>query len=897
MNKIYFVRNPYGLTLPFALILTFIFSALVGVSYLFVSVNLYQMQSNLQGLQAISVAEGINEKIKARLNTKSKIQISPQQEEKLKNPEEEGEADEDSEDEDLIGEEEFDENSEDFDEYYADEVLKISRYITFREPKKEEVASTQNNTSSGSNANQDIQNQNENPVVLNPLANVEMIGSLDIPTGTVLNNGAMIIVYKEETVDLMLKEIIEDGVQIKSKLPIPVIKSLTPNYAEPNSRAGIVLSGENLGYDKKARFSNQDIVIEDIKAGPTIQILTKPEVMPGIISLYWNNIKTEFYIIPVYNGGPRPEISDVKINNGDQLISVKAGQRHISITITGLNLSVKKDLPVVVPDVVGIIPKVQNKSENGTELVITLDVSRNVEPGIHSFAVATEGGLSNSWIFSVELPDKQEDLSGNIAKVSSSLTLLDVRVLENLLPIIGEEDSKKDSNSQTQNDQDEEISENAKLGPFANVDLETVWILATTAKVGMTVKTVSEIISRQIPNIRAGLVTNGAIRVEGGGYQIVGLTNAMTILVEPTYISNTLLMVEGPPEQTDQLTQVEDKNQSRPETPPIKSPSELGFLQGLLVTVYMEGNRLPELDYAVISNLGRDTIELIPPGLMNFHYEGDQVYQFIPPVISGETINEQIAERHIVPKELALAIPNSANPQIIFKSDIEQFAELADLYTNDPAIPKDEFDIPIGYMGLSYIEGTPVYNKDNPLTGKGILIIDTRSDNQGRPIGQVEISGDSKSQSEFAGIIYIKGNLRIDGNVNIHGSLVVDNDKRGGVEIANNALGKINYDEKFIKQGILSTPFTTTAGSIMFSNKSIDLEGYVQGGTTTRQTGAVSQAAGTSGDAVTQSTTSQTTEKQPEEALIEEGKDSGVQTIQIQPRGGKPSEEELIDLF
>ena len=80
-------RNNSGFTLPFALVLTFIFSSLVGVSYLFVSLNLKQMQSSLQSLQAISVAEGINERIKARLNTKTRMKISPEQEQKLKSDE------------------------------------------------------------------------------------------------------------------------------------------------------------------------------------------------------------------------------------------------------------------------------------------------------------------------------------------------------------------------------------------------------------------------------------------------------------------------------------------------------------------------------------------------------------------------------------------------------------------------------------------------------------------------------------------------------------------------------------------------------------------------------------------------------------------------------------------
>ena len=82
------IRNSNGMTLPFALILTFIFSALVAVSYMFVSINLLQMQTNLQASSALSVAEGINERVKARLNSKSKIQPSPKQEKRLKTGEE-----------------------------------------------------------------------------------------------------------------------------------------------------------------------------------------------------------------------------------------------------------------------------------------------------------------------------------------------------------------------------------------------------------------------------------------------------------------------------------------------------------------------------------------------------------------------------------------------------------------------------------------------------------------------------------------------------------------------------------------------------------------------------------------------------------------------------------------
>ena len=900
MNKVSILRNPYGLTLPFALILTFIFSALVGVSYLFVSVNLYQMQSSLNGLQAISAAEGTNEKIKARLNTKSKIQLSPEQEKKLKSPEEEDEGDPEEE---LASEEEFNEHEEDFDEYYADEVVKISRYITFREPKKEENQALQSRPTDP-NSTQGSQTPEKNPPPLNPLASVEMIGSIPVPPGTILAKGTMIVVYKDKAIDLKLKDITDNGSQFRPKLPIPVIKSLSPNYCEQNARTSFVVAGDNLGYDQKVKFNNKDITVEDIVSGPTVKILCGTETMSGITYFYWNNIRTEFYIIPPYDGSPRPEISEVKTNDGNQLISAKAGEKHINIVVNGRNLFLKKIVPVIIPDAVGIIPKVKSQSENGTQIVATIDLDYKVEPGIHSLSIATEGGLSNSWIFNVLPPDKQEDLSGNIAKVSSSLTLLEVRVLENLLPVIGEEENNPQNSSANSNNSnpnstiDPEVSEKAKLSPFANVDIETVWLLETTAKVGKSVKTVSEVINRELPNIHAGLITNSPVGFEGGGYQIIGITGAMTVLTEPTYISNTVLMVLGPPEPPDEpLDPVDPSNQTQPQTPPLpQSPIELGFTPGSFAAVFKEGNRGSDLDYATINKVERDTIELIPPGLMDFHYENDQVYQFIPPIISGEKISDEDAEKHVIPKELAISIPGYANEQTIFRSNIEQFAELADLYTNDSSIPKDEFDIPVGYMGLTYIDGTPIYDKDNTLAGKGILIIDTRSDNQGRPIGQVEISGDSKSQSNFSGIIYIKGNLRIEGNVNINGAIIVDNEKRGRIQIADSALGKITYSEAPIKQSLLSTPFSTKAGSIMISNKPINLEGYVQSGTQsssgsemfqTSSSGTTGTSSGNTAAQQSQTQVSPPPQKQPEEAIIE----------QAQPKSGKSAEQELIDLF
>lgn len=904
MNRIR-IRNSFGMTLPFALILTFIFSALVGVAYLFVSVNISQMQSSLYSMQAIAIAEGINERIKARLNTKSKIQQSPQQEKKLKSTRDESL--EEGDNEEISTDDEFDEETESFDEYYADEVVKISRLITFREPPAQTASE-----------------ESEENFALDPESNVEMIGSIDISRGTKLAKGIMIAVFKDEKIDLKLKDIVDETQGYKPKLPAPVIKSLIPNYCEVNSRSRFIVNGENLP-NKEPTFSNKNIKIEDVRAGPAVDFLIGSDVKPGLTRFYLGSAQAEFYLIPVYDGNPRPIINEVQTTGGAQLLEIKAGKKLV-IKIAGIDLYQNKSQPVVIPDIVGIIPKVKDQSTSGKEITVNLTIGKNVETGVHSLIVATEGGLSNSWLFNVLPPGQGEDFGANAATFTSSLTLLDLRTVENILPLIDEgasneeednedksqgKEKKVESKEKTKDDSEEEtppdeaeVPEKEKLSPFANVDLETVWLLETSAMVGKITKTISEVIHREIPNVQSAIATNGGITFEGGDYKIIGQTTAMTVLVEPTYISNTLLKVTGPTE--DQLQQLElpmispakgteQKDQGRAKEEPAipKSPVELGFLPGSLITAYKTGNKISELDYAVISMVGLNTIDLVPPGLMDFHYEQDEVYQFIPPIISKEKLQEEDSERHTVPQGFAISIPNGAKFKDIFKSSLDQFSELADLYTNDTNVPKDEFDLPTGYMGTSYIAGTPVYDNGNVLSGKGILIIDTRADNLGRAEGTVELNGDSKNPIDFSGIIYIHGNVRITGNVNINGSLIVDNDARGNVEFANNALGKITYDQKSIKQTLLCVPFTTKPGTVMISNKPINIEKAVPSGTTVAQKlGASSSFAGKQSPTQTQSTAQAT----PIEGTIVEKKTPAVKTIKAEPNKGM-AEEELIDLF
>lgn len=908
----YLFRNQYGVTLPFALILTFIFSALVGVSYLFVSVNLNQMQNTLWGIQAIALAEGINEKIKARLNTKTKIQISPEQEEKLQadqETEDEELLEEEEDDEDLLAEDEFDEETEEFDEYYADEILKISRYITFREPPETEK---QTELVEGSEVSE------QEDTSTKPEANVEMIGSIDIPEGTVFNKGTMIVVYKGEKIDLRLKDISPAGASgFLAKLPVPKIKALTPNYAEANKRASFVVNGENLP-KKDPYFSSKDIYIENVKSGPTVYFLTNKEIMPGLTRFYWDSAQAEFYIIPAYDGSIKPVINEVKAGDDIQLFEVKAGAR-LSVMIYGYNLYLNKSQPVVLPDVVGIIPQLKDQASGGKELTISLSIARSIEPGIHSLVVATEGGLSNTWLFNILPPDEQElDRSANTAIYTSSLTLLDINAIESVLPLIDEEEaqnmpdksskstkkSKKIEDDISDEPEEEfEPTEKQKLSPFANTDLETLWLLETSVMVGKVTKTVSEVIHRQIPNIHASLITNGSVTFNGGNFQILGVSTAMTTLLEPTYVSNTVLTVEGPQEEPevplDLPNTVSDGGRAEEAMFVPKSPSELGFSPNSFLAVYKEGDRISDLDYSVINKVGRNTIELVPPGLMDFHYQNDQITQFIPPLISSEMISGEEAEKHIVPKDFAINQTHAANSKDIFGASLSQLSELADLFTNDTIVPKDEFDLPAAYMGLTYIDGVPAYDKSNPLNGKGILIIDTSSNNQGKPLGDVQISGDSKTPIEWRGIIYVYGNLTIGGNVNINGALIVDNTSAGQIEVTSDALGRIAYDDRIIKQTLLYLPFTTIPGTVMISNKSIDLSDYVQSGEPLAKGLGAAPAEGQQESAVQGlPQTPAGTQVLPEEAIVEtETTTKGIETIQIQPGSSKPAEEELIDLF
>ena len=632
------------------------------------------------------------------------------------------------------------------------------------------------------------------------------------------------------------------------------------------------------------------------------------------------------YVIPPYEGSTRPVISDLRASNGDQLFEIKAGQRGIVVKIYGLDLYLKKSQPVVISDVAGLVPKVKDQSPGGNEITVSVDIDKSVEPGTHSLVVATEGGLSNAWIFNILPPDQAEEVTADTAIVSSSLTLLEIRVINDLLPLIDDggdipeekgKASKSDDEAEDEeedeegiDEEEEELTEKQKLGPFANTDLETVWLLETTAMIGKTTRTISEVVQRQVPNINAGIITNGEISFDGGSYKVLGATTAMTTLTEPTYISNSVLMIKGPEkveeeqpkedEPQDKIKGKDDKTQASEK----KTQQELGFIPGAFISIYREGESISELDYSIISMVSDDTLELMPPGLMDFHYEGDSVFQFVPPVISKEKVSDSVAEKHIVPKDFSLGIPNQAKFLNIFRSNAEQLAGLSDLYTNDTGIPQDEFGLPIGYMGLSYIEATPSFSDKNTLSGKGIIIIDTRGDNQGKPIGDVEIIGDSKNPSEINGILYVHGNLRIDGNVVINGAVIVDNESTGQLQISSSALGRITWNPGSIRQTLLYIPFTTKSGTVKISNKPIDLSGYVESASgAAEKLGAAPITPEGAAAEVKQFESGKGQELPPEEALVEtverpEKEEKPIfEPIPFFPGGKKSAEEELIDLF
>lgn len=882
-SSIAYTRNSYGLTLPFALILTFIFSGLVGVGYMLVSINLKQMEGSIKSAQAVVLAEGINERVKARLNTKSKIMLSPTDEEKLSTGSEE---EEEFEDEELFDEEDFDEQTELFSEYYADEVVKISRFITFRNP-----------------PGGDDESKDEEDLSKKPEANVSTIGNIDIPEGTVLDRGIMVVLAKDEKIDLMLKDISPSQAPlVRDKIPTPKIFSLSPNYGEANTRSNFIVIGENLSFKESSHFSNEEISIENIKAGPTVEFLIGENVKPGAYKFYWDTAKSEYYVIPPYDGSPKPVIEDIKNEKDEKIYELRAGQSNIILMIYGYNLYQGKNPPVIVFDKSGFNSKVQSYTEG--QITLKLSLEKNTEPGSHALFVATEGGLSNTWIFNVLPPVQEAGISQDVAIYTTSLTLLDISAVQNLLPLIDDDENLQQpaaadsqarpddaSNSNTSggtnepkdpNDDDfeEEVSEKERLSPFANTDLETSWLIETSVMIGKTTKTVSEVVDRKIPIIKCAISTNGKVTFNGGAFKVLGSTTAMTKLIEPTYLSNSMLIVSGPTEE-DLKKQEEPVSDNAVQTQLPQTPEEAGFHVGEYVAVYMAGDKINDLDYGIVNKLGNNTIDLVSPGLMDFHYMDEDVFQFVPPIISSEESDDEV-EKHIVPEGFALTIPNSAKFSKIFNSNLNQFPELADLYTNDITVPQDEDEIPIGFMGLTYIDSTASFDDTNGLLGKGVLIVDTRSDNQGKPDGDVEINGDGKTPAEFNGIVYIHGNLKINGNVNINGALIVDNNKYGQLEIASNAIGMITYDEKAIKQTILSIPFTSRPGTIMISNKPIELGDYVLSG----------------GKSSLGASSSFTKSSSGEERLIEDSyAQEEVKEADITKENVNPVEEELIKFF
>ena len=174
-------------------------------------------------------------------------------------------------------------------------------------------------------------------------------------------------------------------ITFKNKIPTPSIKELSPNYCEADSRCTFSVIGENLDYDKKTRFTSDDILIEDIKSGPYVEFLISMDAMPGITHFYWENAHSDFYIVPKYDGSYNPIIDEVKTTyNDEQLLEVNAGQRGLIIIIYGQDFSLQKSSPIVIPDTSGIVPTVNSFSPNGKEIIISLNIDKKVTPGVHS---------------------------------------------------------------------------------------------------------------------------------------------------------------------------------------------------------------------------------------------------------------------------------------------------------------------------------------------------------------------------------------------------------------------------------------------------------------------------------------------------------------------------------
>jgi hypothetical protein len=861
-------RDEQGFTLSFAVILCIVFVGLLYTIFYFLKINIRESDAAIFREKAIYLAESGNNRAMARLNVKTLPDI-----EGLNLDDGGGDEEEDDDelfDEEFFGEDDFDEEEDDFDEEELDELFdeddktfltKIPRYINFylKEPFYVNidtgsviteqaylalVAQQQARIETNKQQAQEegITDYKPDEILIEelyfplPEVNVSKIGTIPIKKGVHLKPGFKITLAEKVPIQIKQDSIVNEYYnfvpEFEFKPEKAVLSSISPNYARPGDYLDIYFKGDNFDDGSQPIFSSADIAILEYSSG-TVSIGISEKAKPGRVEMKLGANKTNFYIVPVETQDPTAIIKEIllakPIDGERQFIKIGSKDLVSGVKITGENLSIKGQPPVIVPDDGNIIIDIVSYKQN--ELVISIE-TKKASVGIHYFSIFTEGGQSSSWAFNVEQNiETADDHNPDIGSYSTVATLLEVVSLANL-PIrsfIEASSSGRPGNGRdeatgtgtTSKSRPGEDKGNAKKGKrtfdLLKSDLELVWQIETIATVNKKSFKETRIVRRSVPRAEAGLITNSEISFSQSSIIFEGFLEALTLLKDPSSAGDKEIFVEG-----------EDPNESiygaRDENPELiptgsavvedffltnrgKSPSAKGFKKSGIVTVVGSNNKGSFSDYGFIESTGPESITIKDPGFLESHFSGDEVIQFTPAIITPERIREKDAERNIDPPGAVAFIPGKENFEYIFRTKLEKLASWGGGFTTSTKVPDDFDEVYEGYFGMTIISGTPSYTGSNSLYGQGLLIIDTTKGGINPSGSTVTLGGSSKLPSMFEGVIYIIGELDISGPLELTGSIIV-NSPRDNTTIRVSGSGNVSYNLESIKKAIIHIPFT-----------------------------------------------------------------------------------------
>lgn len=862
-------RDEQGFTLSFAVILCIVFVGLLYTIFYFLKINIRESDAAIFREKAIYLAESGNNRAMARLNVKTLPDIEGLNLDDGGGDEEE-EDDEELFDEEFFGEDDFGEEEDDFDEEELDELFdeddktfltKIPRYINFylKEPFYVNIDTgsviteqaylalvAQQQARIETNKQQaqadGITDYKPDEILIEelyfplPEVNVSKIGTIPIKKGVHLKPGFKITLAEKVPIQIKQDSIVNEYYnfvpEFEFKPEKAVLSSISPNYARPGDYLDIYFKGDNFDDGSQPVFSSADIAILEYSSG-TVSIGISEKAKPGRVEMKLGANKTNFFIVPVETQDPTAIIKEVllpkPIDGERQFIKIGSKDLVSGVKITGENLSIKGQPPVIVPDDGNIIIDIVSYKQN--ELVISIE-TKKASPGIHYFSIFTEGGQSSSWAFNVEQNiETADDHNPDIGSYSTVATLLEVVSLANL-PIRsfieasssgrpGDGTEEATGTGATNKSRPGEEKGNAKKGrrtfDLLKSDLELVWQIETIATVNKKSFKETRIVRRSVPRAEAALITNSEMSFSQSSIIFEGFLEALTLLKDPSSAGDKEIFVEG----EDPDKSIFEGRDDTPELLPTgsavvedffltnrgQSPSAKGFKKGGIVTVVGSTNKGSFSDYGFVESTGPESITIKDPGFLESHFSGDEVIQFTPAIITPERVREKDAERNIDPPGAVAFIPGKENFEYIFRTKLEKLASWGGGFTTNTKVPDDFDEVYEGYFGMTIISGTPSYTGSNSLYGQGLLIIDTTKGGVNPSGSTVTLGGSSKLPSMFEGVIYIIGELNISGPLELTGSIIV-NSPRDNTTIRVSGSGNVSYNLESIKKAIIHIPFT-----------------------------------------------------------------------------------------